>query len=144
MPMNIEDPEARVFEFMHNIFLRLEGVGYGDFKKENPKVMISLIQETLYPHTLKAEMGKHLRFKPGLKTDLKAFIKLCCTEAKSVDRYSAKPKRSNEAKAATSVTPRSLQARVVDQIRLGALQHLPGSLHSVLTQFTNGQERDAS
>ncbi len=81
---------------MHNIFSRLEGVGYGDFKKENPKVMIQLIQEWLYPHTVKAEMGKHLRFQRGLKTDLKAFIKLCCTEAKNVDRYSAKPKRSNE------------------------------------------------
>ncbi len=67
MPLNIEDPEAREFEFMHNIFSRLEGVGYGDFKKENPKVMIQLIQERLYPHTLKAEMGKHVRFQPGLK-----------------------------------------------------------------------------
>ncbi len=52
------DPEARVFEFMHNIFSRLEGVGYGDFKKENPKVMIQLIQEAALPAHTKSGNGQ--------------------------------------------------------------------------------------
>lgn len=41
MPMSVSDPEARILEFMQNIFYRLDVVGYGDFRKRNPEKMLN-------------------------------------------------------------------------------------------------------
>ena len=86
VPMNIEDTNARMLQFVSKILVRLEGVSYGDFKDRNPRKTIELIQEKLYPPMLKSSMKEQLEFQEDLKTNLKAYVKLLCKEARVCEK----------------------------------------------------------
>lgn len=47
--MEIPEPEARMLQFITDVFSCLEGIGYGDFKVNNPEKTTKLIQSLVYP-----------------------------------------------------------------------------------------------
>lgn len=49
MPMNINDAEARVTQFCSEFFNRLNAVGYGKFRTENPEQTVKLMRQSVYP-----------------------------------------------------------------------------------------------
>lgn len=87
MSMEIADAEARVFQLVHTVFDRLDGVGYGKFKESNPKKMVRLICEKLKPLQLRRVMERRLDYDEKLAANLKGFIKIACKEAVSCQTY---------------------------------------------------------
>ncbi len=67
VPIEIADQKARMFQFCSDIFPRLDGVGYGDFKTKHPEKTIKMIQSHLYSQHLKDAMAQHLEFQGRLK-----------------------------------------------------------------------------
>lgn len=105
--MKVEDPCARMLEFINDIFVRLEGVGYSDFKDTNPEKTIQLIQEKVSPLFLKSSMAQHLEYQQGLKQDLKAYVKLLCKETKISDRVSGTKAKGDTGKSSDRTLPNS-------------------------------------
>lgn len=91
MKMTIRSAEARILDFLNNCFSRLEGVGYGDFKKNNPRKTIKLIQEKLYPVTLREALKERVELRDSLGKDLHKFIAALIEEAE----IDSKRKRSS-------------------------------------------------
>lgn len=81
VPMSVADPEARMLEYVHDVFERLDGVGHGEFKDTNPKKTIKLIQDHLYPSCLQKAMNEHLEYQEGLSKNVNAYVNTLCIEA---------------------------------------------------------------
>lgn len=96
MPTHISDPEARALEFVHDLFQRLESVGYGSFKDRNPEKTIKLIQCHLYPQELKSAMREHLDYQHGLKMDVNQYVDTLCKEAAICERIHRKTHRGGK------------------------------------------------
>lgn len=87
IPTHIADPEARILEFASSFFERLESIGYDDFKEDNPKKTVKLLQEKLYPRKLKTVMQKALDYQESLQSDVSGYVRLLCSEAAAHDKY---------------------------------------------------------
>ena len=88
VPMHVADPEARMLEYVHAVFSKLESVGYGTFWEKNPEQTIKIMQSRLYPSGLKSAMQERLEFQEGLKKDVNKYVTLLCKEADLQDRIS--------------------------------------------------------
>lgn len=62
MPMTISYPETRVLEYVHDVFQRLESVGYGSFRDSNPEKTVKLIQTHLFSPGLKMQVRSTSNF----------------------------------------------------------------------------------
>ena len=85
--MNIADPEARVLEYCNEYFLRLEAVGFDDFKYENPNKTAKLLQSKLYRKQFKDVMKKILDYSEPLGKDVAGYIQKLCQEAVAYEKY---------------------------------------------------------
>lgn len=74
-PGSIRDPAARIITYCADVFERLDAVGYGEFKTENPKHTIKILLERVRPPALKNAMHERLKVEPGLEKDVRRFIK---------------------------------------------------------------------
>ena len=74
IPMHISDPEARITQYCAEFFNRLNGVGYGKFRSENPEQTIKLLMQFVYPRNLKDEMQKCLDLNKPLRNNVRRFI----------------------------------------------------------------------
>lgn len=74
--MHILDPEARILEYVDDIFGHLDGIGYYTFRDHNPGKTLKLIQEMIYPIHLKYAMREHLQYQEGLKKEVNKFVEL--------------------------------------------------------------------
>ena len=108
VPMYVADPEARMLEYVHFVFSRLESVGYGNFWERNPEKIIKIMQSRLYPTGLKDEMQELLEFQEGLKKDLTQYVNLLCKEAELQEQISiAKKHRSTRKRGDSAESSRA-------------------------------------
>lgn len=82
-PVKITDPTARIMTYCADAFERLDAVGYGDFKSENPKHMIRLLLDRIRPPALKTAMEERLKVEAGLEKNVKLFITRLKNDAKA-------------------------------------------------------------
>ena len=96
VPMSIADPEARIMEYCNDFFTRLEWIGYEDFNTENPKKTVLLLQERLFPKTLKNVMQHALEYQEALQKDVVAYVQVLCAEARACEKYKNKDGTATE------------------------------------------------
>ena len=94
MPTYIANADARITHYCADFFERLESVGCGDFREENPKKAISLLLGHLQPAVLKREMRRRLSYDEVLEKNLKKFIKVLSREAINCQIYGVESKES--------------------------------------------------
>ena len=87
VPMSIADPEARMMEYCNDFFTQLESVGYENFKDDNPKKTIQLLQEKWFPKALKSVMQQALEYQETLRKDVVAYVEMPCIESKAYEKY---------------------------------------------------------
>lgn len=92
MPTHILNADARVTHFCSEFFDRLETVGCGYFREENPKKCVNLLIQRLQPAVLKREIRKRVSYDEGLEKDLKKFISALSREAINCQVYGADTK----------------------------------------------------
>lgn len=73
VPSSIGDPDAEMLEYSNVFFRRLESVGYENFKDENPKMTVKLLQKHVYPRRFTDAMQKSLEYQETLSKDLVAY-----------------------------------------------------------------------
>ena len=86
-PMSIADPEARMMEYCNDFFTRLEFVRYENFKDDNSKKTVQLLQEKLFPKSLKSVMQQALEYQETLRKDVVAYVEMLCIESKAYEKY---------------------------------------------------------
>ena len=59
MPMEIADADARITTYCADFFERLESIGCGDFREQNPKKTIRLLRSRVQPQAIKRELRRH-------------------------------------------------------------------------------------
>ena len=89
-PDTIIDPDARVTTYCSNFFERLDSVGCGNFKIDNPKHTVSLMLRRVKPYALRDEMRRRLKFDESLEKDVRKFIRVLITEAQACQKYGEK------------------------------------------------------
>lgn len=94
MPMNVADPEARVLQYANDMFERLQSIGYGEFREKNPKMTVRLMCDNLAPKQLREQMERRIDFDPSIRQDVKAFVRVLCTEAASCQTYTNTSRQS--------------------------------------------------
>jgi len=110
--MSIADPEARMLHYVNDFFKRLNSVGYGAFKKENPKKTVELLCKNLFPQQLRDAMKERVEYDVTLEKDVKKFVQRTCEEAKACQTYGQRtrtprpsPRVTNDSEASTSTAP---------------------------------------
>lgn len=88
MPMHIANADARVTHFCADFFERLESVGCGSFRDQNPKKAVRLLCHRIQPANLKREMFKRISYDINLEKNLKTFIATLTREAINCQIYS--------------------------------------------------------
>ena len=111
--MSIADPEARMLHYVNDFFKRLNSVGYGAFKKENPKKTVELLCKNLFPAQLRDAMKERVEYDVTLEKDVKKFVQRMCDEAKACQTYGqstrtqrSTPKKEHDGASSSSTTPR--------------------------------------
>lgn len=94
--------EMRVRQFVVDYLERMENVGYGSFRDDNPKKTVVHLIDALYAPKLKALVKKDLEYRPALKKDVKAFIAYVMEQAERIDRS-----RDLDSSGGTSRKPKS-------------------------------------
>ena len=92
MPMHIVNADARITQFCADLFERLESVGCGEFREDNPKKTINLLLSRLQPAALKREMRRRISYDESLEKNLKKFIKILSREAVNCQVYGVESK----------------------------------------------------
>ncbi len=85
--MNIVDPDARITHYCSECFERLEGIGCGQFREDNPEKTIKLLLQRVRPHRLGTEMKKILEFDESIRKNVRKFISKLSTEAINCQSY---------------------------------------------------------
>lgn len=85
--MNIADPGARMLDYCSLFFERLEPVGYGICKENNPKITVSLLTSKLYLKKFKETIQQDLEHHEDLKKDLVMYVELLWDKAKVFEEY---------------------------------------------------------
>ena len=100
MPMKIEDPRMGVRQLVVDYFERMENIGYGSFKIDGPKKTVAHITDALSLRRLQAIVRKDLKYREGLKRDVKKFIKYVEEQAEYVEKSrnfdNVKPDKTNK------------------------------------------------
>ena len=73
--MKIADLDARVITYFADFFERLESIGCGEFRDENPKMTVRLLISRLQPPALKRELRRRVEFEPKLEKNVRSFIR---------------------------------------------------------------------
>ena len=100
MPMKIEDPRMGVRQLVVDYFERMENIGYGSFKIDSRKKTVAHITDALYLRRLQAIARMDLKYREGLKRDVKKFIKYIEEQAELVEKsrnfHNVKPDKTNK------------------------------------------------
>lgn len=86
-PVKIASPSARIMTYCADVFERLDAVGYGDFKTNNPKHMIKLLLEGIRPPALKTAMEERIKVEAGLEKNVRLFIQRLKTDAAACQAF---------------------------------------------------------
>ena len=60
--------------YVNEFFLKMEAVGYDNFKDVNPKKTVKLLESRLYPAQFKAVMQKALKYHEPIQKDVKGYV----------------------------------------------------------------------
>lgn len=75
------------------LFNKLEDVGYGEFKTDNPKQTIYSLTRYLQPPALKSEIQNRSKYAPQLEMGVKRYIRLLSFNEKECQDH-GKPEKS--------------------------------------------------
>lgn len=111
-PVDICDARARITSYCAIFFERLEGVGYDDFREDNPKQTINLLLQKVQPAALKQKMFLKLKYDRSLEKSVPSFISKLKNEAIACQEYgeSVKPSRKGNESTALSASNGSLSS----------------------------------
>lgn len=82
MKMKLSSSKARVYQLAFEYDKRMENIGCGPFRSNNPKKAILHIIDAMHPAALKAQMKNNLEYIPKLKEDCKKFLRHSATKLK--------------------------------------------------------------
>ena len=107
MPMEIADADARITTYCADFFERLESIGCGDFREQNPKKTIRLLMSRVQPQALMRELRRRVEFDKSLEENVKKFIRVLVQEAVNCEVYGHEsvekvPKKSNPTRPPSS------------------------------------------
>jgi len=108
MPMKIVDADVRIMHYFSDFFERLESVGYGSFRTENPEQTVKLLISRLQPAALKHEMRKQIQFDKTLEKDVQKFAQVLIIEAVNYQKYGVEtkdPSKKDNPKGGTKKKP---------------------------------------
>lgn len=93
MPMYISDPDARVTQVCADFFERMESIGFGDYRIDNPESTMDLMMQKLIPKILQQAMKRCISYDKKLQEDVKTFSKVLKLEAMACQMYSSLDKQ---------------------------------------------------
>ena len=107
LPMEIADANARITTYCADFFERLEIIGCGDFREQNPKKTIRLLMSRVQPQALKRELRHRVEFDKSPEENVKKFIRVLVQEAVNCEVYGHEsvekvPKKSNPTRPPSS------------------------------------------
>lgn len=88
-PVDISDPTVRIITYSTDMLERIEEIGYGEFKQENPKQKFKLLIE-IRPPELKTVLRERFKVETGLENNVKSFITWDKEEAKFFPGFAKK------------------------------------------------------
>lgn len=79
----IAGPSARIMTYCADVFERLDAIGYGEFRNDNPKHMIKLLLDGVRPLALKTAVEDRIKVEAGLEKNVQMFIQRMKTHAEA-------------------------------------------------------------